>query len=358
MNLRTPAAERPRESYVETLDENDPRYLSALDKHLKSSSYISTFGSNELFEHEQLRQNTKASVGAVVPEIKDISGFWMPRALLLRYLSQPGEMQEAVNHLFEECLNNAHFIQNARSEGIILNTIDDFKKSVENNEFSYDLWLEVFRLHKENFDNEKRVMEANFERWKSEFKQRVSGEVAAGNLPADMEEVDRRLREVKFTFSDFLVHSNLGDYTLWNVNISNRLPMEKRRHAVFHELVHAIAGREIVAVHGSAERMDLRRTGLGIKYYEPNGACLKGDFLGIDEAITEEIALMLSKEPDQGYYIFERSKYRLIANSQELQSVFLKAYFENTSSALEEKAARPHWENLKNLVEVERLRFE
>lgn len=202
-------------------------------------------------------------------------------------------------------------------------------------------------------------MEQYFEKWKAEYRARVLEEIETGYLPTWVAEIlDQRLDELRFEYLDFMNSPKIGDMQLWHIRIASGTILEDRRHSFFHEVTHALMGREIVIAYGAQGAtkfriLNLKRTGLQSYSFSKGGITFGCKNRGINEAVTEEVAKKLSGYPHNNNYQFEFMEMQgMIMRGELTEKDLIWAAFEDTHF---EGQDRPHWKALTDKVSEDRL---
>ena len=208
----------------------------------------------------------------------------------------------------------------------------DIKEAFEQNWFDNEFLAEILEFHKMAFEVKQREFFEFSDKIREEFRICGLAAIESGYLPISKEIFCARLAEQQFSLSDPLLTKSLGSNNqMWRVSMNEKLPNHKRKHALFHELVHAIAGQSLI-IYGEGPFKKMERTKSGLLYQSPTekrSLFVKSPLHWLNEAVTETIALHLSGEEDMGYYAIEREGLKRIIEAGVDITLFRKAYFED-----------------------------
>ncbi len=139
-----------------------------------------------------------------------------------------------------------------------------------------------------------------------------------------------------------------GDWRKWVSTIAEWMDKDTRKEVLFHELVHAIAGRAMVerqeTVHFlgdpfTSKEVQLQRTGLRYNHKFRKGMQrgamnTPSRFRWLNEAVTERIAMRILGMQASESYREERDELQKMVDSGVDEQLFIDAYFEDYDPTL------------------------
>ncbi|MBU1118830.1 hypothetical protein KKH43_03040 [Patescibacteria group bacterium] len=224
----------------------------------------------------------------------------------------------------------------------------DGKLRISIDEMPNEILVKVVELYVNKMKEKREKAEKNFETWSADFI--VSCEKAIDNkwLPLDLSTVTTRVDETKKILTDLTGTGEeyLGGWRRWVLTINSSMENEEdQRNVFFHEMVHTIAGRELIqAKHryssddsfGSKD-IQFRNIGLGYEYEYAKGEYFQWDgevepsrrFSWLNEGFTEMISMRLQSKTDDGSYQKEREAIQKMIDDGVDEQLFINAYFED-----------------------------
>lgn len=235
--------------------------------------------------------------------------------------------------------------------------------------------IDLFEDHCSSFQKESAVFTEQAAEIKNNFINAVHKAITDGVLPLTREEADARLQGVDILFFDVfdLNKSNTGgSFGDKTVQIVSDISRREWADTIYHELVHALAGKKFVLVN-CKDGEELITVKEGLQFSAPRkkgeddmfdryGIKLKVFLIWLNEAVTERIAEKLMNDFSSGQQYKVTFPPHLMAAFKDLvnlgvsEDMFFKAYFEQKNIA-----DRPHGPALaalmKKIHEVKGLDF-
>ncbi len=218
---------------------------------------------------------------------------------------------------------------------------------------SNELFARILENHKRRFDAEIAGFSAEVTRYKTEFAERALVAISNRDIPISQQLLERRLKETQIILSDPLVDTSGAEYRDGVARASKALEPENRRHAVFHELTHAISGRIMgLRDHEGWEKYEEKKTGLHIQARRRDRWLPVEKLRWLNEAVTEDLTLQLSGEDDKGAYVLERAELKNLIDQGVPRGTILQAYFESYDPEADGEKL-PGWQAMvKNIRDV------
>ncbi len=338
-----------KEKFVRYVSEGDPFYQEKKEKNTTNLSGRA-FGEWEVDSYKRHREGLELE-----------NPFDFERKYLVSYLKDKYH-SENYFQLFEEALREPALKERLISlrgvaEGDF--TPEIISDLLEGGAIDDELLLGIFENHIKIF----KIKEAEFKERADDFKKDFTREAVKliddGYLTLSQDDLARRIEDTPIILTDG-VNDKYASYRDWVVRISTTVKEQDQRHAVFHELVHAVVGGRILkeTKFEGFESGNLIETksGLSIKTkFERTGGLSKRKFNALNEAVTEEIAIKLSGSG--GSYVEERFNLLKLINENGAgipEEVFIEAYCENFDP--ENPHRMPAWKRL--ILELKKAKKE
>ncbi|HEY4480104.1 MAG TPA: hypothetical protein VJB58_01370 [Candidatus Paceibacterota bacterium] len=194
------------------------------------------------------------------------------------------------------------------------------------------------------------------------FRDNALQAIKEGKLPITEELLEERMGDTRVYLADDLQikQCTSGDYDVGEgaIRVAYRENIEAQEKTVFHEMIHALSGRTILIEEKGYfpdEMLEHQRVGFRFNVYDKNGDWAGKRFRWLNEAVTEEIAVELSKaNPEHQSYHAEREKLKELYDSGLSKKLVYEAYFENYDPDSKDKI--PKWKGLiKTISNIESL---
>jgi len=196
---------------------------------------------------------------------------------------------------------------------------------------------------------------------------RIHCAIDDGILPITYDRVESRLEEMTMIVDTSTVDDDLKDSAgiyypdSGLTRLLTGIQEGEEEEVVVHEMIHVLSGREIIGYRGQDGQNGFlaRRSGLllhNVKVTYPTSyheLPQQGDFMWLNEAITEELTLRVLQQ-SYGTYIEERELFNLLRKRGKhfipMRS-FLDAYFEDYDPNVPEAERTPHIQALMKEIE-------
>lgn len=261
----------------------------------------------------------------------------------------------SITHTIERALENREIKETMSSvlglskEEVSLGTV---VKGFAENKINESLFISILKVHKESFDRKAESLLSKLEEYKKEFVSSFYKGIEDGHLPITKQEFDSRIEAISFSVFDGLDKDYLGEHgkgssISFNVDINPG----HIRHAVFHEMVHGVAGKSILSYkQGQREIVFEQKNGLLLRLEQSGKSEVKAAFSWMNEALTENIAIYLleksGKKEEETDYDMERSMVKSIISSGVSEDLFIKAFFEDYNISAKPGERMPLWREL------------
>lgn len=330
------------EGKIRYITEKSPEYLAEQKRRVNNKN--GAFGEGYLSEYYRLKKmlgNTQIDGHPLHDEQekirKELGDFFkMKRRYLKLYLEDATRgKKNDVLYFFQEALADEEIKNKFKAIGDFgqddITPEDIATIFVADGKIDDELFAQMVERHVQNFTEKSKEFDLEVEKFKSDFKKRVQDEITAGYLPIIMDKAEGRVDTTKVSLADRLEIDDLASYDNWHGLISDALPEAKRRHAIFHELTHAISGRMITTQKQEVFNiLNHQKTGLHFKFQKDIKKFPTSKLAWLNEAVTEKIALKLSQASGrEGYYVLERHELEQLLSKGVPEEYFINAYFED-----------------------------
>ncbi|MAE68818.1 hypothetical protein CL635_03365 [bacterium] len=358
------------ESKFHHIPEDSPEHVEMQRRRSKKES--STFGESSLTLAEN-KSETAASAkeGDLTAEEREKileQSLGHEREIFLRLVEAEVEggnslkrRKKAANEFLEEAIRDKALQQElSESLGISVEDLspEQVTEGLRNKQLGVECFQKMLKVHVAEFHRKAEGVESIIEKYREEFLVIARAAVKNGYLPTSEEKLLSRLEGIPSRVFDTLEGAHVAEEEDGAISLNIDIPSEAIRHVVYHELVHAIAGKSIATYQEKEITMTHeQKHGLKLRVEAPGEHIITGRFSWLDEAVTEETALHLlgEREDEVGDYQFERLFLKSMIDAGVPEELFRNAYFEDYDTEADPGQRMPAWHALaKKINEVGR----
>ncbi|MEQ1499858.1 MAG: hypothetical protein ABL917_00605, partial [Parcubacteria group bacterium] len=358
-------------SHLESLQRNRKNIDDYFEKYGKVGSPESLLSSSDrnlklIEETTYVLEKDKKSLINSFEEV-----FYKIALFLNKHENLDKELESDIRKMFE-VMDDGEKFEDFFQEGLNFDSVQNFCKKIEQGHLSFEKIHKLAEKHMEEIDKQMlQIMELAKET-KEEMVSLVKEAVERGELPQDVLVSLPRLENVTVGILDRLSHvssrtlGSMGHDGTMKINNERLKPeyISSLKKTMIHEFFHELSGKSITTStfkgQDGSEKNDMYLRKTGVSLYSPG--VNRRPNLWLNEAITEWLALRVSKFEDNtnafSYkgstsYVYERMELDSLFDAGLEEKVVTDAYFENFSTDTSEKSGSKYARLIQRINEIE-----